>query len=344
MMHRITAKGLQEIVPAELKIGQVVWLHGCGRFSNEGQRKAVYKIRETDLGKIYHLINLDTFRREQKNACSILPESELNGIGTYYTPGDIASEEEIKAALAKTAEVEAADLAAAEEEKRKAEADELACLKKYSHLIKADGKVSSHALGAKNIRKELKQAFPGQKFSVKSESYSMGCSIRITWTDGPTTEEVEAITKKYQYGSFNGMEDIYEYNQTAFTGNFGSAKYVFATRTISDEFREEVRATLPDDYQGNIEQAIYRAAAKISRYQAPKKAAPADVPTPDGITVTYNDKKNGIEIRFPGKPEKAIRDEMKALRFRWHGKFKFWYAKQTEQTKDFADKLMKGEK
>ncbi|MDJ0727754.1 MAG: hypothetical protein QNJ38_21850 [Prochloraceae cyanobacterium] len=56
---------------------------------------------------------------------------------------------------------------------------------------------------AKIIREQLKKAFPKKdypslKFSVKSDSYSMGASITITWIDGPGQEEVEAITKRFQ--------------------------------------------------------------------------------------------------------------------------------------------------
>ena len=75
------------------------------------------------------------------------------------------------------------------------------------------GKSSSHAATAAAIKAELKAAFPNCKFSVTSDSFSGGDATRIHWTDGPTSKEVEAITSKYQYGSFNGMEDIYEYSK-----------------------------------------------------------------------------------------------------------------------------------
>lgn len=87
---------------------------------------------------------------------------------------------------------------------------------------------------AKNIRAELKAAFPGIKFAVRTERYTGGTSLNVTWTDGPTTEMVDAIAGKYQEGSFNGMEDIYEYGNRVFTDIFGGAKYVFAQRARSD--------------------------------------------------------------------------------------------------------------
>lgn len=87
---------------------------------------------------------------------------------------------------------------------------------------------------AENIRRELKAAFPGVNFSVKTKSFSGGNDINISWTDGPTTEEVQAITSKYEEGSFDGMVDMYNYHKDR-DGLIGGAKYVFENRHISDE-------------------------------------------------------------------------------------------------------------
>ena len=52
--------------------------------------------------------------------------------------------------------------------------------------------------GAKNLRKELKDAFKGVKFSVRTERFSMGDAIRVSWTDGPKQEAVDGIVSRYQ--------------------------------------------------------------------------------------------------------------------------------------------------
>ena len=83
-------------------------------------------------------------------------------------------------------------------------------------------------LGAKNIRAELKEAFPNSKFSVRSKSYSMGCNYNISCKSGDVSrEEMDNITHKYQYGNFNGMIDCYEYSSSDFTDIYGGAKFVF---------------------------------------------------------------------------------------------------------------------
>lgn len=65
---------------------------------------------------------------------------------------------------------------------------------------------------AKLVRKALKLAFPGQKFSVRSESYSMGASIHVTWTDGPTTQQVDRVIGVYAGADFDGMIDLKTHN------------------------------------------------------------------------------------------------------------------------------------
>lgn len=69
---------------------------------------------------------------------------------------------------------------------------------------------SNQATCASAIKAELKAAFPSIKFSVKSEIFAGGDAVRISYEDGVSTSKIEAIVKKYQYGHFNGMEDIYE--------------------------------------------------------------------------------------------------------------------------------------
>jgi hypothetical protein len=99
------------------------------------------------------------------------------------------------------------------------------------------GEYASAKAGAANIRIQLKRAFPGIKFSVTSEVYSGGDSINIKWAMGPTGREVEAITGRYQEGSFNGMEDIYENNrENVWPELFGGAKYVSENREDGDAF------------------------------------------------------------------------------------------------------------
>lgn len=104
----------------------------------------------------------------------------------------------------------------------------------FPYLVQGSGPVTA----AKNIRIELKRAYPAVKFSVRTSKYSMGNSIDISWTDGPNSEQVEQITNKYQGGSFDGMTDCYNYEDSAWTDAFGEGKYIFCRRDYSDKMVE----------------------------------------------------------------------------------------------------------
>ena len=82
---------------------------------------------------------------------------------------------------------------------------------------------------AKLVSKELKQAFPGVKFSVKTRRYS---AVDINYVDGPTFSDVSEIANKYEWGSFDGMQDMYVADKNK---SGPSVQYVFVTRDYSDE-------------------------------------------------------------------------------------------------------------
>ena len=103
------------------------------------------------------------------------------------------------------------------------------------------------ALCAADIRKELKKEFPDIKFTIKSQSYSGGNSVRISWFDGPPSVVVREFTDKYQYGNFNGMEDIYEYSNNR-TDLPHQVKYVFASSEISPARYEAVKNQIAEAY------------------------------------------------------------------------------------------------
>lgn len=111
------------------------------------------------------------------------------------------------------------------------------------------GHFSSVVIAAKNIRIELKAVFPGVKFRVNSKSYAGGNSINVNYVDGPARKRVDEIVNKYEYGNFNGMEDIYEYNDDMyFNDAFGGAKYIFADRVMSEELMAAALAAFVEKY------------------------------------------------------------------------------------------------
>lgn len=60
-------------------------------------------------------------------------------------------------------------------------------------------------------------------------------------------------------------------------------------------------------------------------------------------TMTLNSALNGIEITFPEKPSQNTLTALKTNGFRWHGKKKVWYAKNTPERMEVAQKIADGE-
>lgn len=84
----------------------------------------------------------------------------------------------------------------------------------------------------KQVKTELKKAFPNVKFSVTSD-YN---SVRVSWTNGVTVAMVDEITSKYKMGHFDGMTDSYEYTNRRH--DIPQVSYVFLTRDISEDIYE----------------------------------------------------------------------------------------------------------
>lgn len=102
------------------------------------------------------------------------------------------------------------------------------------------------AQAAKAIRIELKKAFPSIKFSVTSSNFAGGNSVDIRYTDGVLREEVERVTRKYQYGHFDGMTDSYDHSNVR--EDIPQAKYVSVRREVSQPNLEAIKAEIMKNY------------------------------------------------------------------------------------------------
>ena len=126
----------------------------------------------------------------------------------------------------------------------------------YSHLIPCPDSVSKVTHGAKNIRLMLKKHFKGSKFSVRKGSES---AIYGSWTDGPTEDAVNSVLSRFKQGSFDGMQDLYEYKDDPFTDVYGGAQYIFTNRSYSVEKIEMVLIELRDRFGNEVIKPEYTA-------------------------------------------------------------------------------------
>ena len=326
----------------DLKPGTILQLNGydCGEYlitQNLG-----IDPRWENYGANYQTIYLLTGESSTHQAHSLkwLRDKKDNRIAVYITDR-VLSPEEMKDALDRAAQVKAEndEKARLVEEARELETRELPSRYPFLKRLK-DGKESCEVVGAANIRIELKKAFPGVKFSVRTE-HRGSSSINIGWTDGPTTEQVKTVTDKYQEGDFNGMEDIYEYNDAIFPRIFGGARYVFENRHESPALilwaAKELGYDLPSgecDNHGNLPGLDYEESRRIYR-QARTMAVETEKPTEEcaevitgtAATIRKNEEKGGIEVIFPEKPAANVIERLKALGFRWSRFQGLWWRK-----------------
>ena len=100
--------------------------------------------------------------------------------------------------------------------------------------------LSQHAAAAHQIRRELKSQ--GVEATVRARTFSGGDAVDVILYDPlpATVEKVEAFARQYQYGSFDGMQDLYEYTNRR--DDLPQVKYVQVHTRYSDEIREAVEA------------------------------------------------------------------------------------------------------
>ncbi|MBA3921284.1 MAG: hypothetical protein H0X31_06105 [Nostocaceae cyanobacterium] len=238
-----------------------------------------------------------------------------------------------------------------------------------------DTKYISTADTAKVIRQELKKHFTGVKFSVRSKSYSGGASIDIDWTDGPAEKEVEAIVDQFKGSTFNSSEDLKSTRYSTWNGEtvrWGS-DFVFTHRSFSKDFFEKVASEVANEYGFEIPEVkvdcvvvsgkqrfsspyiekteflhsscetladmVYREIRQRSLC-SPQIDNNQNQLTPPDITVTENEAKNGIEVRFASKPLADVIESLKTNGFYWSRFNSCWYAKKSPLTSTFAYSLV----
>ena len=354
---------LPKVEPEDvLKVGQIVWLNGYGQDKYSHDRLAVYEIN----GSTAKCVNLDKFMLSHED--HIRPESKIFGIGMYFTPGDVADPLEIGEAIRKSREMDIVrkDEAAAGKilEAARVEAVTEELLKEYPYM-KPNPQEQNEV--TTNIRAILKNKFPGITFSVVKEHYG---TVNIKWSDGPSREAVEKIVKMFNDYASDQSGDYWDHAPTDFSNLFGSMKFIFCARNMSQateavlmpqaeaiynvhtfgcHCKENLllqifsRSELPagakvtglkrTEYEAGHVQDLY-----TIEYEAPKPAA--TIEPSEGVTVTHNEEKNGVEIRFSSKPEPAVLDSLKANGWKWSRFNSVWYNRYSAATWEFAQSLI----
>lgn len=172
----------------------------------------------------------------------------------------------------------------------------------------------------RNVLAMAKTAFPWVRFSLVRHN-SWGGGLILSWRNGPTVEEVEAAT---DFELFNSRWD-------EFDSMTDCASVEFARFTNFAETYGEVK--------NGVE--CRREECETDRNGSPEPVArPTPAPTgATGATITRNEERNGIEIRFPSRPDDDVLAELKANGWRWSRFSACWYTRYSDEAQQFADRI-----
>lgn len=107
--------------------------------------------------------------------------------------------------------------------------------KEYSYLTIVTDRYDNKS-AAKNLRKVLKITFPQTKFSV-TNNYSD--SYYVSWTDGPTEDQVREITKLFKGEGYDSMRECSYKISSPFMSRYGAIGHASTSRTVSEQHRTE---------------------------------------------------------------------------------------------------------
>ena len=102
--------------------------------------------------------------------------------------------------------------------------------------------MTTAALTARAIRKELEKTHPNTKFRIRSENFAGGDAVNISYIDSCPTEEIKKLTDKYQYGHFDSHQDMYESSNNR--DDIPQTKYIQVTRELSDTAKKQLTEKL----------------------------------------------------------------------------------------------------
>ena len=168
------------------------------------------------------------------------------GIGFYYDTSKVVSDEIIEKSLKRAKNLKRLEQEVKERKAKEKEETRAKLIIEYDFLIRNED--NDHNIVGKNIRTELKKNFPGIKFSVRYFSFTGDNTFHISWNDGPTSKQVDAVVDKYQHSHPDPDPNVdgYFYRPSVFNELFGGVTYVSTFRDITEKAIEAMRMKYPD--------------------------------------------------------------------------------------------------
>lgn len=146
-------------------------------------------------------------------------------------------------------------------------------------------------------------------FEWKTEKWSMGHGNYLTGPGFELPEEIKGLRKHYGSGG-------------------GEVTHGFWEIEFEHAYRDD-RVVLPS-FKGF---GVGMPSAETTG------SAAAEVGSVEGVTVRENTEKQGIEIRFPEKPDNSILETLKANGWRWSRFSECWYKRASDEAREFAHRF-----
>lgn len=81
--------------------------------------------------------------------------------------------------------------------------------------MKQQAKRLPPAQSSRLLKKALRAAFPATKFQVRLSSGTAYGNVHVSWTDGPTGDEVRTVSEVFRSEGFDGMTDSATHRHTS---------------------------------------------------------------------------------------------------------------------------------
>ena len=167
--------------------------------------------------------------------------------------------------------------------------------------------------------------------SIKQHFASMSSSTQeakaLKKKMGETVSYMEDIVKKFDEVAVKAVEN---YQRTVAEDATVSKeeKIVAKTETTSEAKPAE---TVTEDTVIESSKVVSED-GKVASEDASPASVTEEYRSEHGYTIRPNEQYGSLEITFDGKPSQAVRDALKANKFRWNGKKGVWYGKTDQQT------------
>lgn len=101
------------------------------------------------------------------------------------------------------------------------------------------------------LRRALRDAFPGVKFSVRMSRGTGWGTYHVSWTDGPSSDSVREVTGRFEGKGFDGSDDSTYYMDKAIEWKgrtwLSGCGMILESRSNSEETLEAATAQLVEE-------------------------------------------------------------------------------------------------